>query len=637
MQTTSITEFRPQSLFAMIDQGFCMVEVRFDAANNPLDYRFVEVNSLFEQQTGLVGATGKWMRELRPEHEEYWFQVYGKVALTGEPARFENRAAALDDRWFDVYAFRVGEPEKRQVAILFRDISARKHAEEAMRASKAQLQTLFEAAPLGIYLVDANLRICQVNPAAMPVFGDLPDLIGRDFAEVIHQLWPQAYADDVIVRFRHTLATGEPYFVPERIEERRDRKMKEYYEWQINRITLPDNSFGVVCYFRDISAQVQARSALTEMDRQKDRFIATLSHELRNPLASINSAASLMQFPELDAASQKWAAQVIMRQSHAMAALLDDLLDVSRLTLGRFELHKQNVPLAQVLEAALETTRAAIEEAGHRLSIAMPPSTVTIDADALRLSQAIANLLTNAAKYTDRGGEIALEASVLSNEVVVSVSDNGIGIEPGNMDKLFEMFAQGPSARERSPGGLGIGLALVEDIVHRHGGRVQAESEGPGRGSRFSLILPQTINAARAGAAELQHAAPPQATERHRILIVDDNADAAESLAMLLQFAGHDTRVAIDGNAALEETERFAPHVIVLDIGMPGLNGYEVARRIRQMPCGREITLFAATGWGQEKDRQLTQEAGFDLHFTKPLDTVELEASIAEHLGRRSR
>lgn len=250
-----------------IDEGFCVVEVVLDRDGRPVDYRFIETNAVFESQTGLDDPLGKTARELVPDLDDFWFETYGRVALTGEPVRFENHAPAMG-RWFDVYTFRVGEPEQRRVAILFKDITARKRVEDEARYRGDQFRTLLDAAPLGVYLVDADFKIAQVNPVALPVFGAIPDLIGRDFGEVLHVLWADEYADEVERDFRHTLATGEPHHTPERAEYREDRRVVEYYEWQINRITLPDGQYGVVCYFRDISAEVRGRQAIAESEER---------------------------------------------------------------------------------------------------------------------------------------------------------------------------------------------------------------------------------------------------------------------------------------------------------------------------------------------------------------------------------
>ncbi len=252
---------RYRILFDSIDEGFCIVEVRFDEIGKATDYRFLEVNAAFERQTGLVNAVGQWMRRLKPTHEDHWFETYGRVAVTGEPVRFESRAEALQ-RWYDVYAFRIGAPDDRQVAILFNDVTDRKRSEERLRRRTAEFETLLNAAPMGVFLVGADFRIGEINPTARAAFGDIPDLIGRKFDEVMHLLWPDAFADYVVERFRRTLAGGESYVAPEQVVERRDRGVREVYEWQIHRIPLPDGAYGVVCYFREISAQVAAREAL---------------------------------------------------------------------------------------------------------------------------------------------------------------------------------------------------------------------------------------------------------------------------------------------------------------------------------------------------------------------------------------
>jgi PAS domain S-box-containing protein len=497
------SEAQYRLLFDSIDQGFCVVEVAFGGDGRAIDYRFIEVNAAFAQQTGLADAEGRWMRELNPQHETHWFEAYGRVALTGEPARFENRADGLGGRWFEVYAFRVGNPAQRRVAILFRDITARKH--------------------------DEDMRI--------------------------------------------------------------------------------------------------------RADRQKDEFIATLSHELRNPLASIASAARVLESPKVDAAARGWAAQVVQRQSRAMARLLDDLLDVSRLTLGRLTMQRQHVALATIFESALEATRPLIDAANHTLSITMPPASLTVDADPLRMSQVISNLLANAAKYTDAGGHIALGVSVLPKQVAITVTDTGIGIEPSALEKVFELFSQEHDAHERAGDGLGIGLALVRGIVTLHGGRVEAASEGRGRGSRFTVTLPRAPDAVSAPGVTRGEPVDGDGA-RYRVLIADDNVDAASTLAVLLGTFGHETHVASTGAEALRCAEKLRPHLAVLDIGMPDVNGYEVARRIRAAPWGRAMALFAATGWGQDKDKRLASEAGFDEHLTKPVDIDRLNALVLEHAAR---
>lgn len=625
----SRTQYR--TLFDSIDQGFCVIEVKFDAADRPVDYDFIEVNRTFEQEAGLESGTGQCLRALHTGQEAQWLELYAGVALTGQPVHFENRAEALD-RWFDIHAFRIGPPELRRVGILFNDVTSRRRAEEALRVSQAQLQTLIDAAPLGVFLVDADFRIRQASPAASPAFRGTHNVIGRDFGEVMHELHTRDCAEQVVARFRRTLETGEPHHMPEFPWERGDGEDTKYYEWQISRIPLADGRSGVVCYFRDITAQVKTRQALTDADRQKDEFIATLSHELRNPLASIDTAAQLLQAEQLEPGALAWAAQVVQRQSRAMRRVLDDLLDVTRLTLGRLTLHKQRVKLAGILRSALDSVRPLIDASDHTLSVTLPPDSIEIEADPFRVSQVVDNLLTNAAKYTDPGGHITVSAEVKDDVVVIAVSDNGIGIDPSAIEHVFQMFSQGTGARERAQGGLGIGLALVRGIVELHGGWVRASSAGRGRGSRFEVALPRL--ASDAAGTEGQSAATEGDAPRssYRILIADDNTDAGEILGLLLQLAGHEVHVATTGTQALEMAERHRPDAAVLDIGMPELNGYEVARRIRAEPWGSAMSLFAATGWGQEKDKREARAAGFDVHLTKPVDAARLEELIARHV-----
>jgi PAS domain S-box-containing protein len=518
----------------------------------------------------------------------------------------------------------------------FLDVTERKRAEEAIQLSHARFEALFNAAPLGVYLVDAGLRIRQVNPKARPVFGDIEGLIGSDFVEVIHRLWPQAYADEIVERFRHTLETGEPYVVPERIEERRDRKVTEYYEWQINRLLLPDGQYGVVCYFSDISRHVLARQALAdseralkEADRRKDEFLATLAHELRNPLAPLRNGLQLLRMAGDDRAMKEQAQGMMERQLTVMVRLIDDLLDVSRITRGKLQLRRERVDLASVVQSAVEGSRPLIESSAHQLTVALPPEPLPLDADPTRLAQVFANLLTNAAKYTDKGGRIGLTAERDGGEVVVSVRDTGIGIAAGHLPGLFELFSQVAPALERSQGGLGIGLSLVKGLVEMHGGSVEARSEGPGRGSEFVVRLPLLEGSP---ARESPHSASGEkATARpgRRILVADDNRDAANSLSLMLRLAGHQVHAVHDGQEAVDAAGWFRPDLALLDIGMPRLNGYEACRHIREQPWGGRVVLVAITGWGQEEDRRKAEEAGFDRHFMKPVDPASLEQLLA--------
>ncbi len=372
----------------------------------------------------------------------------------------------------------------------------------------------------------------------------------------------------------------------------------------------------------------EANASLREADRRKDEFLATLAHELRNPLAPVRSAVQVIKIkgpsdPDLD-----WSRDVIERQVARMARLLDDLLDVSRITRGTLELRRQRVELSAVVDDAVETSRPIIERGGHELRISLPAGPVHLDADPVRLAQIFGNLLNNAAKYTDVGGRIDLRAERAGDDVVVSVKDTGIGIAADVLPRLFDMFSQAEPALERSQGGLGIGLSLVKGLVELHGGTIVARSEGPGRGSEFIVRLAAAA-VARGDEASEPAADPSPRLAGRRILVADDNGDAAESLALLLRLLGNEVRTAGDGEQAVELEADFGPDVVLLDIGMPRLNGYEAARRIREQSGDREMLLIALTGWGQEEDKRLTREAGFDHHLVKPAEPAELQRLLA--------
>ena len=364
----------------------------------------------------------------------------------------------------------------------------------------------------------------------------------------------------------------------------------------------------------------EATVALQEADRRKDEFLATLAHELRNPLAPIQNALQMIRAGGVDEQAGHVAADVIARQMRQLTRLVDDLLDLSRITTGRLELRKRRLELRELLHAAVETSLPLIEGGGHELVTTMPSDAIYVDGDLTRLSQVIANLLNNAAKYSDPHGCIRLTAEARADRVVVSVSDTGIGIAPEMLPRVFDMFTQGDAARDRAQGGLGIGLNLSKRLIDMHGGTIAARSEGVGHGSTFTIELPRAQAPAR---PTLSLAVQPERVHRTpglRILVVDDNADAADSMAMLLQFHGHDTRTASDGVQAVTAAELFRPHVVLLDIGLPRMNGHEAACEIRRQPWAKQTALIAMSGWGQDADRQRSRDAGFDHHLVKPVD-----------------
>jgi PAS domain S-box-containing protein len=377
----------------------------------------------------------------------------------------------------------------------------------------------------------------------------------------------------------------------------------------------------------DITERKQAEAALREADRRKDEFLATLAHELRNPLAPITNAVQILQakgpaIPEL-----VWAREVIARQSRQMSRLVDDLLDVSRISRGKLELRRQRVSLEAVVQTALEACKPLLESKDHEVLISLPSEPVELDADPTRLAQGLTNLLNNSAKYTDRNGTIGLTATRQGRELVIAVRDTGIGIPADMLEQVFDMFAQVDSSLARSPGGLGVGLALVKIIVELHGGTVLARSEGPGRGSEFMVRLP--IVEPTGNQSDSADNAQTQGSSRHRILIAEDGQDAADSFGMMLSMMGHQVEVVYDGQSAINTARDFRPNVIFMDLGMPRLDGYHAARTIRAEPWGKEVKLIALSGWGQPEDRVRSTEAGFDRHLTKPVDPSTIQSVLS--------
>jgi PAS domain S-box-containing protein len=373
----------------------------------------------------------------------------------------------------------------------------------------------------------------------------------------------------------------------------------------------------------------RAEGALKEADRRKNDFLATLAHELRNPLAPLRNGLQIMRLARGDAGAVEQAQAMMERQLQQMVRLIDDLLDVSRITRGKLHLRRERVDLASAVQNAVEGSRPFIEAAAHRLGVVLPTEPVYLDADPTRLAQVFANLLTNAAKYTDRGGDIHLCAELSGREVVVTVKDSGIGIAAEHLPRLFEMFSQAAPALERAQGGLGIGLSLVKGLVEMHGGTVTARSAGAGRGSDFVVRLPLAASTIGAPVPAPPGAEPQWTSPRSRILVADDNRDAADSLALVLRLAGHEVHAVHDGQEAVEAAAWFRPEIVFLDIGMPTLNGLDAARRIREQPWGLSMILIAVTGWGQDDDKRRALEAGFDHHLTKPVAPASLDRLLA--------
>ncbi|MBK9416758.1 MAG: response regulator [Flavobacteriales bacterium] len=516
------------------------------------------------------------------------------------------------------------------------EIAKHEAAEALLRKNRDTFFGLIEKAPFGLYVVDSQFRLQHVSSGAEHVFSHITPHIGRDFAEILALVWEEPFVGQAIARFRHTLATGEPYAEKELTERRKDIAEVESYDWRIERITLPDGQFGVVCYFYDISDHTKAQELLRVADRRKSEFLATLAHELRNPLAPLRNGLELLALSEGDRSTWDKAHGMMKRQLDQMVRLIDELLDLSRITRGAVDLQRLRVDLHTVLDQAVETSRPVIEQQQHRLVLDIPTTPMFVDGDGMRLAQVFNNLLNNAAKYTDRGGLIRLKAMIEGNDVVVSIADNGIGISAQDQGRVFDMFAQVERAQGYAQGGLGIGLNIVKHLVEMHGGRIDVASGGPEKGSCFTVHLPVATS------TELDASVPviverPTTPTRKRILIVDDNEDAATMMAFLLKKLGHEVHVAHDGVEALTLGQRIRPEVVLMDIGMPVMDGITACVEMRRHDWGKAAYLVALTGWGQEEDKVRSRKAGFDEHLVKPIGSEVLRVILAKASGAKAR
>jgi|GEM_PF-1659384 PAS domain S-box-containing protein len=500
----------------------------------------------------------------------------------------------------------------------------------ALETSEKLYRAIGESINYGVWVTDAEGRAIYISDSFLKLIGLTMQQASDDgWLNVLH---PDDI-DDTLLAWKETARTGSMWY-----REHRFMGVDGRYHFILAQGVPIRDERGVIQRWAginlDISRLKNTERALLEADRRKDEFLATLAHELRNPLAPIRNAVRILDSDAADDRQRKWGREVIARQVQRMSLLLDDLLDVSRITRGQLELKKDYVDLKSVVGIAVETARPLLDAKQHKLVVSLPPENIRLEADPLRLSQVIGNLLTNAAKYTDPEGQIALSASVQNAELVIAIRDSGIGLTQESLPGLFTMFSQVNSAIDRAEGGLGIGLALVKGLVSLHGGRVEVRSEGLGRGSEFIVHLPHRVLAPAnlAPRDEPTGAANASLVRRGRILVADDNRDAAESLALVLRFSGYEVSIAFGGAEALEIGKRDRPVAAIIDIGMPGLSGHEVARRMRLEAWGRHAVLIALTGWGQEQDKQAAKAAGFDEHLTKPVDPDAVERVLDELL-----
>jgi PAS domain S-box-containing protein len=587
-----------------------------------------EANHILEQLPGAL--TGRVLWEVYPGLEDTEFgATYRRTMLQRQPGSFTAFYAG-QKRWYELTSF----PAPEGVAVYFRNVTREREIEEhreQLIAEADRQRRLYETAlnstPDFIYIFDLDHDFLYANESLLETWGTR-DYRGKALADLGYEPWhvEMHHAEiDAVVRTRAPIRGEVPFT---------GTKGRRVYDYIFTPVFGEEGSVVAVAgSTRDVTDRQAAEQVLREQaaqlaeaDRAKDEFLATLSHELRNPLAPLRNSVALLRRGRADAALAERVQGIMDRQVNHLVRLVDDLLEVSRISRGTLTLRKEPVEAAAVVRAAVEATEAIMRSSGHVLSVEVPPQPLWLEGDPVRLAQILSNLLNNAAIYTDPGGRITVRVQDRNGEVTVGVRDNGIGIAAANLPRMFEMFSRGDRSTARAQGGLGIGLALSRKLAQMHGGSLDAVSEGPGHGSEFTLRLPLAA-LAQAGRGEVQRSVSDLPAAR--ILVVDDNRDARESLAMMLEALGATVQAAPDGPRALEACAAWQPEVVLLDIGMPGMDGYEVARQLRSQHQQVRPVLVALTGWGQDEDRRRAREAGFDHHLVKPADVRQLSELLA--------
>lgn len=597
----------------------------------------------FTGQTEAEALGLGWTSATHPDDQAEAARIFLRANTSREEFRLEYRlrGARGEYRW----ALDVGRPrftatgEYLGMVGAVIDIDERKQAEEAFTASEVRRQLALEAAEVGMWHVDLATGAIQSDARFRTIFGaavaDYPELFAiihpGDVPAVQEAIAAATRPDDpapYAIEYRIVQPDGSLRWIAAKGRSHIDAS------GSINRAVSFD---GTVADITDRKNAEEERERLVgrlqEQDQRKNEFLATLAHELRNPLAPIRNGLQIMRLGTGDAQAIERVREMMERQLGHMVHLIEDLLDLSRISRGKIELRSERVDLAQAIAQAVEANRPAISKCDQELLVDLFPGRIIVQGDLTRLAQVFSNLLNNASKFTGRGGRIELTVRHVEGEAIVSVRDNGIGISAHMLPLVFDMFSQAESNLERSHGGLGIGLSIVKRLVEMHGGAVEARSEGLGSGSEFVVHLPVASGMAVPAATDQEE--PIADSGRKRILVVDDNRDAADSLAMMLTMTGNHTLTAYDGFEALDVAARFKPDLVLLDIGMPKVNGYEVCRRLRQEAGTSGAMIVALTGWGQEEDKRRSLEAGFDAHLVKPvlpgaIDALVAHASVAD-------
>lgn len=643
-----LSEERYRTLFETMNEGFCVAEVLFDEHNKPIDYRLLEINSVFEKHSGLKDAQGKTARELHPELEQYWIDLYGNVVLTGEPVRYENHSEALN-RWFDVSSFRIGPPESRKVAILFEDISDRKRSEaerkqveEALRESENRLRLALESTELGTWDFNPITNVLKWDEQCKAMFGLPPNaeitwdvfLAGlhpedrdRTHQAVLQSFNPESGGEyDIEYRTvgiedgmeRWVAAKGKAFFNPAGVAIRfigtvlniTQKKRAEAEREQLLR--------------REQAARAEAERA----NRIKDEFLAVLSHELRSPLNPILGWTKLLQMRKFDETKTAEALATIERNARVQTQLIDDLLDVAKILRGKLSLNVNSVNLSSAIEAAIDTVRTAAVAKSISIHPVLP-NIAQVSGDAARLQQIVWNLLSNAIKFTPNGGRVDIQLNRVANQAEITVRDTGRGINPDFLPYIFESFRQEDASITRKYGGLGLGLAIVRQLVEAHGGTITADSSGEGFGATFTVRLPLLDVAPE---IQQKDELPQEELDLTgiRVLAVDDDPDARELLTALLTQYGADVLTVASAVEVLANLASFQPDVLVSDIGMPEVDGYTLIQQVRALPSakGGQISAIALTAYAREDDYQRAMTSGFQRHVTKPLEPEQLVQAV---------
>lgn len=550
-------------------------------------------------------------------------------AWTGETALLARNGSEIPVSQM-ILAHRGTDGSVEYLSTVCRDISERMQAEDALRESEERFRRVVEQAPIPIFVHAMDGQILEISCAVTELTGwtheDIPDarawcLKGRRISE--------DEVDKLLTETQRRFTEGSLAEPEEITVWTKSGEPRCWLFYASAPMRLPDRRPFLASMAIDVTDHRKAEQALREADRLKDEFVAMLAHELRNPLAPIRNAVQVLRQLGLSDPELKWTRDVIGRQVAQMSRLLDDLLDISRITRGTIVLKKTLIDISAVIERAVETSLPLVKSRRHKLTVRLPQEPVQVEGDLTRLVQVIANLLNNAAKYTDAGGCIDLIVEASPDDVVVRVRDNGMGIPGELLPNIFELFTQGSRSLDRSQGGLGLGLALVRRLIEMHGGRVEAQSAGSGSGAEFIVHLPRVAAAPAQEGSGSAGGEPVSSSAGVRVLVVDDNVDSAESMALLLSLDGHEVRTAFDGPGALAVAAEFQPEAVLLDIGLPGMDGYEVAKQMRNLPGLQKALMIAVTGYSQADNRARSKAAGFDHHLVKPVDPEILSALLA--------